>query len=150
MHAMKTLLRFSHTLFVPLMLLLVACGAQASGVQVTDVWGRPSPMMAQSGAFYMTIENKGAEDDALLRVETAACGVTELHESSMDDAGVMQMRPVEGGRIEIPAGGTVTLKAGGLHVMCLQMPQAFATGEKIPLTLVFENAGTLPIEAEIR
>lgn len=98
----------------------------------------------------MTIENTGSQVDALTRVESGACGVTELHESSMDDAGVMRMRPVDGGRIELPAGGTVTLKTGGLHVMCLQKTQALAVGEKIPLTLVFENAGILSVEAEIR
>ncbi len=146
---MKPLLRFSHTLFV-LLLLLVACEAETPGVQVTDVWGRASSMMTEAGAFYMIIENTGADADALLAVESAVCGITELHESSIDEAGVMRMRPVTGGRIELPAGSTVELKTGGLHVMCLQKQEAFVEGAKVPLTLVFEKAAPLQVEAEIR
>lgn len=147
---MKTLLRFSHTLFVPLFLLLAACGAAATGIQVTDVWGRASSMMTEAGAFYMLIENTGAEADALVAVETDVCGVIELHESSLDEAGVMRMRPVAGGRIELPAGSVVELKTGGLHVMCLQKQEAFVEGATIPLTLVFEKADPIQVEAEIR
>lgn len=150
MRGMKTLLRFSHTLFVSLLLLLVACGTETAGIRVTDVWGRASTMMTEAGAFYMVIENKGAEADALVAVEADICGVTELHESSLDDAGVMRMRPVTGGRVELPAGSAVELKTGGLHVMCLQKQEAFVVGATVPLTLVFENAPPLQVEAEIR
>ena len=146
---MNPLLRFSHILFV-LLLLLVACGGQTSGLNVTDVWGRASSMMTEAGAFYMVIENRGTEADALLAVETDICGVTELHESSIDDAGVMRMRPAAGRRIELPAGSTVELKTGGLHVMCLQKQAAFVEGATVSLTLVFENAPPLQVEAEIR
>ncbi|MBP6803518.1 MAG: copper chaperone PCu(A)C, partial [Chloroflexi bacterium] len=66
------------------------------------------------------------------------------------DNGAMGMRPVEGGLISIPAGGTVELKVGGLHVMCIDKLRALETGEQIPLTLTFANAGEMVVNAEIR
>ena len=130
-------------------LLLSACGS-SDGIEVTDAWGRTSPMAAANGAFYMTITNGGDADDALLSASANVCGTTELHEMAMGDEGVMSMRPVPGGQIDIPAGETVMLEVGGLHVMCLAKTEQFDIGDTFPITLVFENAGTMEISAEIR
>ena len=76
--------------------------------------------------------------------------MVELHRTSVNDEGVMQMRPVEGQTLPIRAGQTVALAPNGLHVMCMNVPQPFETGQTIPLTLVFENAGEMTVDAEIR
>jgi copper(I)-binding protein len=39
---------------------------------------------------------------------------------------------------------------GGLHVMCIDKLRALETGEQIPLTLTFANAGEMVVNAEIR
>lgn len=131
---------------------LAACnaGGDGGGMVVDGVWGRVSPAAAQNSAFYMTITNNTSEDDALTAVRTAACGTTELHESFMQEEGVMGMRPVADGMIAIPAGETAELQVGGLHVMCLDVAAPFEAGERIPLTLVFEKAGKMEVEVEIR
>ena len=49
------------------------------------------------------------------------------------------------GRIEIPAGETVKLKPGGLHVMFMGLEDPLTEGENIPATLVFENAGEVEV-----
>jgi hypothetical protein len=64
------------------------------------------------------------------------------------DGNIMRMRPVENG-IEIPPGGTVELKPGGLHVMFMGLKGPFAKDAKVPLTLVFEKAGRLDIELPV-
>ena len=74
----------------------------------------------------------------------------ELHESYMLQDGAMGMRPVDGGRIEIPAGGQVELKVGGLHLMCMQLKQELQPGDKIDLILDFEKAGDVNVQVEIR
>lgn len=131
--------------------LLVACSGQATnGIQVENAWGRVSPMMAENGAFYMNLKNSSSADDALLRVEVEACGTVELHETYMLDGGMMGMRPVEGGKVVVPAGQTVELKVGGLHVMCLGIDPGFVVGQKIPVTLVFEKGGEMVVDVEIR
>lgn len=137
--------RFLLLLF--LMFSLVAC---SNDIEIDRVWGRVSPAATSTGAFYMQITNNQAEDDALLAVESETCRTTELHESEMDENGVMHMQPVAGNRIPLPAGETVTLETGGLHVMCIGMNRPLTTGQRIPLTLVFANAEAITVDAEIR
>ncbi|HFQ94083.1 MAG TPA: copper chaperone PCu(A)C [Anaerolineae bacterium] len=78
------------------------------------------------------------------------CGATELHEMYDKGNDVMGMRPVPGGVIDIPAGETVELKVGGLHVMCIDKDRALEIGEEIPIKLTFANAGDMQVTAEIR
>ncbi len=129
---------------------MIGCGGNSSELEVQDVWSRSSPSAAQNGVFYMTIINNSDQDDALLSVETDACNVAELHEMYMMENDLMGMRPALGGVIELPAGETVKLKTGGLHVMCLGKQIEFEVGVEIPLTLYFEQAGEMGVTAVIR
>ncbi len=133
-------------------LALSACQPAQNGPQITveGAWGRSSPKIATAGAFYMVIRNDGTESDKLVSATSSACGMVELHESYMMDNGAMGMRPVEGGVIEIPAGGSVELKVGGLHVMCMEKTADFNPGDSYQLTLVFEKSGEMVIDVEIR
>jgi copper(I)-binding protein len=131
-------------------LLLAACGGSAAELEITDVWGRNSPMAAQNGAFYMTIRNGTDQDEQLLSASAEICDTTELHEMFMQEGDVMGMRPVEGGIIDIPAGETVSLQVGGLHVMCLGKRSQLDVGDEVPITLEFAQAGTVEVSAEIR
>jgi copper(I)-binding protein len=75
-------------------------------------------------------------------------GSTGSTGSTMGGMGAMQMRPVSS--IEIPAGGKVELKPGGYHVMLLELAAPLQTGQKVPITLTFDQAGTKNVEAEVR
>jgi hypothetical protein len=97
---------------------------------------------SDTGSFWMEITNNGSADDALVGAGVDGCSVIELHEMVMDND-VMVMRQVEGGRIPIPAGETVTLKQGGLHVMCIGKEAPLQLGSSIDIALRFENAGTV-------
>jgi copper(I)-binding protein len=130
-------------------LALAACG-QNDKLTVRDAWGRISPAAAENGAFYLTIENGTDEDDVLLIAATEACDTVELHEMYMREGDVMGMRPVPGGTIAVPAGETVRLEPGGLHVMCLGKRIPFGAGAEVPLTLTFDRAGTMNVVADIR
>lgn len=127
---------------------LAACGAGEPDITVDGAWGRQSPSMATTGAFYMNIVNKGGTD-RLIGAATDACGAVELHESVMDDNGVMSMHPLENG-IEIPAGKTVELKPGGMHVMCINKKVDFISGSEITLSLEFEKSGIIILGVAIR
>jgi copper(I)-binding protein len=130
---------------------LAGCSSSSGPeISIVDAWGRPSPKVATAGAFYMTIKNAGNEDDNLVAGESPACGVVELHESYKTEEGAMGMRPVEGGAIEIPAGGQAELKMGGLHIMCIDKLEEFEAGAVLPLSLKFEKSGDIMIEVEIR
>jgi copper(I)-binding protein len=126
---------------------LVASCSPTDEVQVSDAWGRPTPDAAVNTAFYMTIEDGGG-GDTLVAVATDACGMTQLHETTMTD-GSMSMSEVDGG-IAIPAGEGVTLEPGGLHVMCMNVTEPLEVGDTVDLELEFAEAGTVAVTAEIR
>jgi copper(I)-binding protein len=136
------------TAVLALTLLAGACSSSGSdGVVVDDPWGRSAPMVANNGAFYMTLKG-GDVDDRLVSAYASVCGATELHQTIVTD-GVMMMQQAEGG-IEIPAGGEAALEPGGYHVMCINKDAEFKVGDIIPLTLTFETAEMQTVDAEIR
>lgn len=138
-------------LLVTMLLTAVACTPGSDDpITVTDPWGRTSPPVAENGVFYMTLTNNSNSNDALLAIASDACNTVELHEMYDRGEGLMGMRPVENGRIPVPAGGSVALEPGGLHAMCLGKQIDFAAGTEIPLTLTFENAGEMAVTAVLR
>jgi copper(I)-binding protein len=130
---------------------LASCGGPAAGpkIEVEGAWARPSPQMAGAGAAYMVLKNKGNEADRLLSAETPMAEAVELHESFMDENDVMKMRPLEGGAIEVPAGGQAELKPGGMHIMLINLAEPLKTGTTIPLTLSFEKSGKIEVEVAV-
>lgn len=94
---------------------------------------------AKVGGGFLTIKNGGAAADRLVAVESPVAGRVEIHEMAMEKD-VMKMRKLDDG-VAIPAGETVELKSGGLHLMFMQVSKPFAEGETVPVTLVFEKAG---------
>ena len=111
-------------------------------------FSRASAGPGRAGAAYMAITNTGDADDRLIAAVTEVSTVVELHTHSMDAQGVMRMREVEGG-IPIPAGETVTLQPGGLHVMLMGLETRLTDGETDPLTLEFEQAGRIEVLVSI-
>jgi copper(I)-binding protein len=101
---------------------------------------------AKAVGGFMLIENTGDTDDRLIRVEADFARV-ELHTHEMKE-GVARM--VEVGVIDVPAGSTAVLEPGGLHVMFMgQAAGGLDTGDKVPATLVFENAGSVDIMFDV-
>ena len=138
-----------HIALVALLVALVGVACSSSEeMAVEEPWGRPSPMNAGNAAFYMDITG-GAEDDTLVAAATDACGVVELHESSMSDDGVMSMQHLPQG-IPIPAGETVVLEPAGLHVMCMMVTEPLETGSMVDLTLEFATGDSIAVQVEIR
>ena len=133
-------------------LVLAACAPAVSGPKISAemLWGRSSPMVVDAGAFYVVLKNTGTVADKLIGAKSDACGMVELHETVDKGGGMMEMQPIAGQMIEIPAGGSVELKPGGMHVMCMMKKADFAAGTKLPLTLVFEKSGEMKLEAEIK
>jgi periplasmic copper chaperone A len=139
------------SIFGLLVLSLVACQANLTPeISVEGVWGRPSPKVATAGAVYMVIKNDGGAADKLLFASSESCGTVELHESYDKGDGVMGMREVPGGFIEIPAKGEAELKMGGLHIMCIDKLDDFEKGAILSLSLEFETSGTKTVDVEIK
>lgn len=104
-------------------------------------------MTGPTSAIYMVLVNSGTQPDALVRVRTELAEVAELHKTTIENE-VMRMQPVD--RIEVPAGGRVELKRGGLHIMLMGLKRNVAAGDRFRAVLVFERGGEIPVEVEVR
>ena len=112
--------------------------AQLGDLSITQPWSRAAGANG-TGAGFLTIRNAGSQADRLVSASSPAARTVELH-THIRDGEVMRMRPVAGG-IVVPAGQTVTLQPGGLHVMLIGLTEALRQGGEVPLTLRFEKAG---------
>jgi len=116
----------------------------AGAIVVDHPMAFETPKTARVGGGYLTITNGGDTADRLVNISAEGFDEVSLHETTTDDMGVARMTHVEG--IELPAGETVTLMPGGLHVMFMGLDgDPFEVGEKIPATLTFEKSGTLDV-----
>jgi len=125
--------------------LILPVTAQAQ-MAVEGAYARSSGPMAQSGAAFMTISNRGRVDDRLVGVASGAAARVELHSHIADENGIMRMRRVEAG-LPIAAGSAHVLQRGGDHVMFMGLTGAWSQGDTVTVTLIFEHAG--PIEIDI-
>lgn len=120
--------------------------ARAGDLAVQQPWARAAGQGA-TGAGFLSISNRGAAADRLLSASTPAARAVELH-TMIRDGDVMRMRAVPG--IEVPAGQTVALRPGGLHLMLVGLSKPLREGEAVPLTLRFERAGEVRVELSVQ
>ena len=125
---------------------LIACRPTGPQIQISNAWGRPSPMVAGNGAAYMLIENMGGESDRLINASSEISEAVEIHDMTMEDD-VMKMFQIDG--LDIPARGSVELKPGGKHIMFISIYNKLEIGQVITIVLEFEKSGEIIVEAEI-
>jgi periplasmic copper chaperone A len=137
-------------LLIGVALVAIASVAHAHGYTLGNIgiahpYSLPTPAGATTGGGYIReLSNKGAADDRLVGASSPAADHVELHTMSMD-GDVMRMRQVPG--IVIPAGGHVDMAPGnGYHLMMIGIKQPLKVGDKVPVKLTFEKAGTVDVE----
>jgi len=127
---------------------VAAFSAQAHDYKIGDLvlehpWTRATPPNAKAGGGFVTITNTGESDDRLISADADVSQRVEIHEMAVVD-GIMRMREMENG-IDIPAGETVSLEPGGLHIMFMGLNDGFKKDHLVPVTLTFEQAGTIEV-----
>jgi periplasmic copper chaperone A len=129
-------------------LVVAACSsAGAADPTVSDPWVRPPMGADRPAAGYLTITG-GEEADALIAAASPVATTVEIHETAPDASGMMAMHPVD--RIDVAAGATVNLEPGGYHLMLMGVTEMPAVGETVEITLTFEQAGEVKVQAEVR
>ncbi|MCI0753957.1 copper chaperone PCu(A)C [Teichococcus vastitatis] len=131
--------------------LATAAHAQAHDYRQGDIaighpWSRAAPARI-TGAGFMTLRNTGGVPDRLLSASAEIATSTEIH-SHVRDGEMMRMRAVEGG-IPLSPGEEVALSPGGYHLMLIGLKRAMARGERVPVTLTFERAGSITVELAV-
>ena len=105
-----------------------------------------APGMDVTGG-YVTITNHGNSDDTLVATSASFAKRVELHEMTNDN-GLMKMRR-RGYGIEIPAGETVLLKPGGLHIMFMDLNETLQPGEMREIMLEFASGHRMTVPAMV-
>lgn len=119
-----------------------------AGMHIHDVYARVNGGVGKTGAVFLMMHNNTETDDRLIEARADVAERVELHTHKESADGVMQMIQIEGG-IPMPAGEMHELARGGDHVMLLGLTRALADGDSFPLTLVFEGAGEVTVDAVI-
>ena len=78
----------------------------------------------------------------LVNAESSIAGIVEIHDMKMND-GVMEMKALDA--VIVPADKLVALAPGGMHVMLMQVKKPIRKGDKVRLTLTFEDAAKKPV-----
>ncbi|HXP75485.1 MAG TPA: copper chaperone PCu(A)C [Stellaceae bacterium] len=120
--------------------------AQAPTVEVGHAWARATPGGAKTAALYMTLVNKGADDDRLVSVSTPVAGKADLHTTTTEN-GIMRMRPIEA--LDVKPGTPTVLKPGGYHVMLMDLKAPLVAGQSFTVSLTFEKAGKVDVTAVV-
>lgn len=123
-----------------------AGGSAAAGpLTLTDAWIRATPPGARTAAAYLTIAN-GAATDTLLGAATASARVVQIH-THVAENGLQRM--VELPELTLPAGQTVRLEPGGLHLMLIDIAAPLVAGATVALSLEFAAAGRIDLEVPV-
>ncbi len=126
-------------------MLLALAGSASAEVVVSEAWIRLLPPGVSTTAAYATLTSD--DDDRLVAAATPIAMSAEIHESAMEN-GVMQMNHIEA--IALPAGETVTLSPGGLHLMVMGLQQTLEAGQQVEMQLEFDESGTQTVMFEVR
>lgn len=126
---------------------LQADGPLPAGLHVESAWARATLPGSAVSAAYFTVRNGNALPDVLLQVASPVAGRVELHRTVTEE-GMARMRPA--GEVQVDAGQSLHAEPGGLHVMLMELQGPLAEGATLPLSLVFRDAGTVVVDAQVR
>lgn len=117
------------------------------GIDIDHPWAMPLPPVSPNGAVYLVISNNGDTADRLLGGASPVADKVEIHTHVHKD-GQMQMQQLADG-LEITAGEVAEFAPGLLHLMLIGLNKPLVEGENFPLTLEFEQAGSIDLMVNI-
>lgn len=115
-------------------------------VTVAHPWARATPGGVKVGGAYLEIKAAAGAGDRLIAAHSPVAGKAEIHNHIMD-GDIARMRRVE--VVPIAGGKSVVLEPSGYHVMLMDLKQPLKDGDLIKLTLVFERAGEIEVDATV-
>lgn len=121
--------------------------AAESAISIHDPYVRLVPPGIRTTGGFMLIRNAGADDRRLIRAESPAAAIVELH-NHINENGVMKMREVAS--ITVKANGQTELKPGSFHVMLIDLKEELKEGSKVPITLKFDDGSSQTVLAPAR
>ena len=115
-------------------------------IEVVNIWASKPLSPNNNSAAYMTINNPTNQDITILEAYAPnISGNVELHQSFVDENGISRMTSID--KIVVPAGSTVELAQGGIHIMLFDLIQSITVGDKFEIEMKTE-CSALPIIVE--
>ena len=96
----------------------------------------------------MAVEDDMADTDDMAVEDDMADTDDMAMEDGDHGGGAMMMQEVEA--IEVPAGGSVSLEPGGLHIMLLELAEPLEAGTSFDLTLILDDGEEHQVSVEVR
>jgi copper(I)-binding protein len=128
---------------------LTGCSSSATApaydtpvLKVTGAYIR-QPVTADMAAGYFTITNTGRQPDRLTGVTSDIAGTVTMHRTTAEN----QMAPVKA--FTIPAGGSLTLRTGGNHLMLMGLKKKPTAGETVTFHLRFAESDSITVRAPV-
>lgn len=119
----------------------------AEELVIHEAWVREGPPTAAVLAGYMRIDNPGANERTITAVTSPRFERVEMHRTEVVD-GVARMLPQE--QLVVPAGGSLILEPGGLHLMLINPTAPVTAGETITLRLQLGDDNCASIDATVK
>jgi len=134
-----------------LMLLFASNSAHAHSykqgdISIGHIWARATPTGATTAAIYVPLLNNGKETDSLIGASSELASKIEIHQDTNDN-GIMKMQKLDA--VTLEPNKPVSLRPNGTHLMVFGLKQQLKEGGMFPLTLQFEKAGSIKVEAMI-
>ncbi|MBV6396534.1 MAG: hypothetical protein HFACDABA_02132 [Anaerolineales bacterium] len=126
--------------------LLTAC-AGPRAIEVKNPWARAA-LTGENSAVYFEIRNGLSEADEVIGVSSEVAEAVEVHFSSLNADGVMQMKRQDS--VPLEAGAEVTFAPGGLHVMLIGLVRDLNAGDSFSLTLHFKHHADLTLAVTVQ
>ncbi len=128
-------------------LLVVSFSSIADALKISDAWIKNLPPVVPMRAGYLTIENDSNRAINIIAVESEVFTQVDIHES-IEKNGMMSMQPLS--HLIVPAGATVKLAPGGIHLMMMQPKIALKPGDRVDISLRFESGDTQTMHMTVR
>jgi copper(I)-binding protein len=119
----------------------------AAELKIHDDWVAAAPPVAKSQAAYICFINDSDKDVKITGVSAKGYGTAALHQS-MQEGDMVMMHAMSS--LVVPAHKMVTLEPGGMHIMLMAPEKIAMPGEKIKLTVEYDDNTRQVFELEVK
>ena len=118
----------------------------AKNVNVEQSYVRSAIQQQRNSAAFMNLTNQGAQG-AIVNAKSTVAKIVELH-THINDSGVMRMRKIE--QIDLPTDKVIKLQPGGLHIMLLGLNRDLKPGDRVDVTLGFDDGSEKVLQVPVQ
>lgn len=130
------------------LLLLAACQAPPAGPEYEATGAFIyAPLTPAQGAGYLVLHNRTGVADTLVAVSVDWARQTTIHQT-VEDGGMMRMSHLS--EVPVPAGDSVVLAPGGIHLMFMNLSRMPVAGDSVLIALQLRRGGRIEARAEVR